>query len=93
MPLYVQIMLYFLLISALGVVITIFDKRSAKAGGQRIPEATLFLVAALGAALPMYFTMKRIRHKTLHKRFMIGLPLLFVLQTAGAGAIVWFLLH
>ena len=30
----------------------------------------------------MYLTMHIIRHKTLHKRFMIGLPALIILQIA-----------
>ncbi len=30
----------------------------------------------------MYMTMKLIRHKTLHKRFMIGIPLIILLQCA-----------
>lgn len=31
----------------------------------------------------MYITMRTIRHKTLHKRFMIGLPVIIILQTAA----------
>lgn len=75
-----QLAICWILISLVGIAITTFDKLSAKRSGQRIPEFTLLLIAFMGAALPMYITMRLIRHKTLHKKFMIGLPLIFVLQ-------------
>ena len=71
--------------------VTIGDKRSARKGGQRVSEATLFLLALIGGAAAELFTMKRIRHKTLHKRFMIGLPLIILLHTALI--IVYFLFY
>lgn len=37
----------------------------------------------------MYITMKAIRHKTLHKKFMIGLPLLILLHGVLAAAVIW----
>ncbi|MBR0415471.1 MAG: DUF1294 domain-containing protein [Clostridia bacterium] len=45
-----------------------------------LSEKALFLVALLGGAFPMWLTMLIIRHKTKHKRFMIGLPLITLLQ-------------
>lgn len=38
------------------------------------------ITAALGGSLGMYITMRKIRHKTLHKRFMIGIPLIMAAQ-------------
>ncbi|MFR8011496.1 MAG: DUF1294 domain-containing protein [Clostridia bacterium] len=75
-----QLVICWILISLVGIAITVFDKLSAKRSGQRIPEFTLLLIAFLGAALPMYITMRLIHHKTRHKKFMIGLPIIFVLQ-------------
>ncbi|MBQ5843177.1 MAG: DUF1294 domain-containing protein, partial [Clostridia bacterium] len=46
----------------------------------RIPEKTLFLTALFGGSLAMYITMLVIRHKTKHKRFMIGLPVIALAQ-------------
>ena len=61
---------------------TISDKSRAKKHKRRIPEKTLFITAALGGAAAMYMTMQAVRHKTKHKRFMIGLPLIISAQIA-----------
>jgi len=71
----------FALISAVAVVITVYDKYAAKhRTDARVPEKRLFLVAALGGAIFMLTSMLIVRHKTMHKRFMIGLPIIIVLQ-------------
>lgn len=59
------------------------DKLFAKLQKRRIPERTLFLLALLGGALGGTVGMYSFRHKTLHKAFAIGFPLLTLLQIAG----------
>ena len=82
--------LYFLIISFITFIITACDKIKAKKGKRRIPEKTLFLLAFLGGSISEYITMKLIRHKTLHKRFMIGLPVIIFLQLSlMALLILW----
>lgn len=78
---YLPFLVYFLAVSLITALITAIDKYKAKRGSFRISEATLFILAAIGGALGEYLTMRLIRHKTLHKRFMIGLPLIIILQT------------
>ena len=73
----------------MALVLTVADKRRAKKGAWRVPERTLWLVAVLGGAVVMYLTMRLVRHKTLHRRFMWGLPALLVAQ---AGLVLW-LMH
>ena len=73
-------LIYLLVINFYAVVITVSDKKLAKAGARRVPEKKLFITAALGGSLGMYITMRKIRHKTLHKRFMIGIPLIMAAQ-------------
>ena len=74
-------LVWFLLFSGIALLLTCYDKAAAQKKGQfRIPEKTLLWIAALGGAFVMYLTMRLIRHKTLHKKFMIGLPLLFILH-------------
>lgn len=74
---------YFVAISLLTVIITVYDKIAAKSlPRHRIPEKVLMLLGFLGGALPEYITMKLIRHKTRHKKFMISLPLFAVLHIA-----------
>ena len=72
--------IYFAVISIVTAIVTAIDKHKAKKGAFRISEATLFVLAILGGSLSEYLTMKAIRHKTFHKRFMIGLPMIMILQ-------------
>lgn len=81
---------YALLISLLAVFLTVHDKRRAKQRGRRIPERTLMLVGLLGGAPAMYLTMRIIRHKTLHRKFMWGLPAEIALQAVLICTAVYF---
>ena len=72
---------YIAFISITAVVVTAADKISAvKHSKNRISEKALFCFALSGGAAAMYLTMLIIRHKTLHKRFMIGLPVITFLH-------------
>ena len=73
---------WFAVISLVGIILT--------SGKRRIPEATLMTVGLLGAAGPMYLTMKKIRHKTKHKKFMLGLPAEVILHILIIAAAVYF---
>lgn len=78
-----EVLIFLLAINILGVSLTIYDKiASKKFRKNRIRENVLLLIGALGGAVSMYITMKLIRHKTRHKKFMIGLPIIFFLQVA-----------
>lgn len=79
--LWLLLIVYFLSVSFYSAALTCTDKRLAVKGGRRIPEKKLFGAALLGGGAAMYITMRIIRHKTLHKRFMIGLPLIILLHT------------
>ena len=71
----------FYAIAALVVIVTVYDKLAAKClPRHRVPEASLLLLAALGGSLPMYITMQIIHHKTQHKKFMIGIPVILAVQ-------------
>ena len=84
--------LYLAAISLIAVIVTCYDKLAAKKlPRHRTREKTLFLISALGGSVAMYLTMHLIRHKTKHKSFMIGLPLIFVAQVALAVALWYFL--
>lgn len=87
------IVIYLIGINLYATRLTVRDKElSKKEGARRIPEKTLFIAAALGGSVGMLSTMKRIRHKTKHKRFMIGIPLIMVCQAALiAGAVYLYL--
>lgn len=77
--------IYLIGINLLGGALTAWDKRRARRAARRVPEARLWLIAALGGAPVMLLTMRLVRHKTRRKSFMWGLPALMLLQ----AALVW----
>ena len=72
--------LYLLLINAAGLALMCLDKLLAKKRLRRIPERTLLLMAALGGSLGATMGMYLVRHKTRHRKFSIGLPILLTLH-------------
>lgn len=84
------LILYLLLINALGLLLMLIDKKKAKKGAWRIPEATLMGVAAIGGSLGVLAGMKLCRHKTKHPKFFVGVPVIIALQVAAVIA-AWFL--
>lgn len=81
MEIYSQLLLiYLVLINLVSIIVTIFDKHKAIKHKWRVPESTLLLLSAMGGSVAMYVTMLIIRHKTKHPKFMIGIPVIIVLQ-------------
>ncbi|WP_085833119.1 DUF1294 domain-containing protein [Clostridium merdae] len=76
----VGIVLYLGVMNLIAAVVTVYDKKQARTHGRRVPEKNLFTLAILGGTPSMLVTMHIIRHKTQHKRFMLGLPLLLLAQ-------------
>ena len=87
---YLKIFLgYIALISIISIVVCIYDKIAAKRNPKhRTREATLLLLSALGGSVAMFITMLLIRHKTKHIKFMVGIPLIMLIQAAIAIAVV-----
>ena len=79
----------FVLMSIILFLVMGRDKALSKTRKRRVPEATLFLLALLGGALGGVLGMQIFRHKTQHMSFVIGFPLLALLQW---GAVIWMLL-
>lgn len=77
------ILLYLAVISAISVIVTLYDKRAAKKHPKhRIRERTLIFLGIIGGAVAEYFTMLLIRHKTKHTKFMVGLPIIILIHIA-----------
>ena len=72
--------IYLLIVNALGLLLMLADKIKAKKNRWRIPEATLFLVAAIGGSFGSLLGMYMFRHKTKHFSFILGMPLILALQ-------------
>lgn len=83
----------FICISSLNVVTFLIygiDKYKAKRAKWRIPESTLLWLAICGGSIGALLGMRVWRHKTRHKKFRYGVPLIIVLQAAVAGyGIYW----
>ena len=74
---------YLIAISIISIIVCIYDKIAAKHNPKhRTRESTLLLLSALGGSVAMYVTMQLIRHKTKHVKFMLGIPLIIVVQAA-----------
>lgn len=82
------ILLYLLLINAIGFLLMLADKEKAKKNKWRIPEVTLLGVALVGGSLGTFLGMKAARHKTRKPVFSIGVPFIFVLQVLLAVIIL-----
>ena len=63
------------------------DKRRAKRGAGRISEAALIGIAVIGGSAGAWLGMKGFRHKTKHKKFTYGVPMILVVQ---AVLLMWF---
>ena len=74
---------YFLLVNLLGFYAMYNDKLRAKKRAFRVPEATLFALSIIGGSIGCIAGMYVFRHKTRHLRFVLGLPLILVLQIVG----------
>ena len=83
---------YIAVVSLISIIVCIYDKKISKRNDVRlrIPEKSLFIWSAVGGSLAMYITMQLIRHKTKHVSFMVGIPVIFILQVALIVALAYF---
>ena len=78
-----QIIIYILIIiNVLTFLVYGIDKWKAKQGRWRISEATLLSLAVIGGSIGALLGMKVWHHKTMHKKFKYGLPLILLVQIA-----------
>ncbi|MHA0858050.1 DUF1294 domain-containing protein [Paenibacillus sp. CMAA1364] len=68
-----------------GYLVMSDDKRRAQRRKDRVPERTLFLLAAIGGSLGVIIAMYRKRHKTRHVSFRIGIPILLFMNAVLYG--------
>ncbi len=75
------LLVYLCIVNALSFILMLVDKVKAIKKKWRIRERTLLFVCAVGGSLGGYIGMKLFRHKTLHPRFSIGIPVMLAVQT------------
>lgn len=81
---------YLFFINVLAFFLMGIDKRKAELGRWRIPERTLFLSAFLGGGVGAIAGMQLFRHKTKHRSFTVGMPLILLLWIIGLAALLYF---
>lgn len=56
------------------------DKYKAKKNKWRISEATLLMIAVIGGSIGAWVGMRLWHHKTMHKKFKYGIPVIMIMQ-------------
>ena len=79
------VVVWLVAVNGAGFLLMGLDKWKAKRNAWRIPEKTLFTVAALGGTPGVIAGMQTFRHKTRHRKFKYGLPVLLAFQLAAAA--------
>lgn len=82
-----NIIIYLIIINVIGFLVMYIDKQKSKKGKWRIPEKTLFIITALGGGIGTIAGMYTFRHKTQKIAFVIGFPLITILEII---AIIYF---
>ena len=80
---YRTVLIYLAIINMAAFGLYGIDKYKAKNHQWRISEATLICIAVPGGAVGALLGMFIFRHKTKHLKFMIGVPLILILQIAA----------
>lgn len=84
-PLWLVFLVYLLIINLITFFVFGVDKLQAKRKEKketvrRVPEKTLLILSLLGGSIGALLGMKVWHHKTLHRSFRIGVPLILALQ-------------
>ena len=76
------ILYYLVAVNVVTFLVYGIDKFKAKRGKWRISEFTLLILAIIGGSIGVWLGMKVWHHKTMHKKFKYGLPLILMAQIA-----------
>ena len=73
---------YLIVINVVTFLVYGIDKWKAKQGSWRISEVSLLILAVIGGCIGALLGMKIWHHKTMHKKFKYGLPMILLAQIA-----------
>ena len=76
---------YLIVINIVTFLVYGIDKWKAKQGSWRISEVSLLILAVIGGCIGALLGMKIWHHKTMHKKFKYGLPLILIIQIILIG--------
>ena len=77
-----EIICYLLAVNIVTFLLYGIDKYKAKKNKWRISEATLLLMAVIGGSIGAWVGMRIWHHKTMHKKFKYGIPVIIIMQIA-----------
>lgn len=75
-----NILIYLLAINLIGFLVMGIDKKKAQKGKWRIPENTLLWITIFGGGIGTIAGMYTFRHKTKKIGFVVGFPIILVLE-------------
>ncbi|MBO5720032.1 MAG: DUF1294 domain-containing protein [Bacteroidales bacterium] len=67
-------------VNLIAFILFAVDKYKSKKSKWRISERTLIVISLIGGSVGALLAMKKFHHKTKHKKFTIGVPLILVAQ-------------
>ncbi|MBR5531816.1 MAG: DUF1294 domain-containing protein [Bacteroidales bacterium] len=80
--------IYLVAVNLIAFILYGIDKYKSRKSKWRISERTLIIIALIGGSIGALLAMKAFRHKTKHKKFTIGVPIILVAQIATAIYII-----
>lgn len=73
-------LIYLLVINIIAFIVYGVDKWKAQRNRWRTSEKMLLFLAIIGGSVGALVGMYTFHHKTLHKKFVLGVPLILVIQ-------------
>ena len=78
----IAVILFFIFINAIAIIMMKKDKEYAQTGAKRVRENTLLIIALVGGGFGEYYAMYKYKHKTLHNKFLFGVPMAIMFNIA-----------
>ena len=82
-------LIYLVVINVVTFFVYGIDKWKAKKFMWRVSEAALLGLAVVGGSIGAWLGMKTWHHKTLHRKFKFGVPVIIIVQLALIGYILY----
>ncbi len=89
MSIQIIVVIYLIAVNLVAIVMYGTDKRRAKQGKWRISEKALIIIAVIGGSIGALTGMYGFRHKTKHRAFRYGIPLILI----GQILLTWFIIN
>lgn len=78
----VALLIFLIFVNVIAIILMKKDKEYAQKDMQRIKESTLLTIALVGGGFGEYYAMYKYKHKTMHKKFLYGVPLAIMVNIA-----------